>query len=1153
MSPDITPGFLVLHSHRTERLAQTVAAWLAQHPLPPLQNEVVLVQSNGMAEWMKMTLAQQAGVCMATQVELPSRFLWRTYRQVLGAAQVPRTSPLDKLPMTWRLMRVLPTLLQADAFAPLQRYVADADPQRLLQLCAQLADLFDQYQNHRPDWLTDWGQGLDVLCDAKAAGQALPAEQMWQPQLWRAVLGELTAHERQAIRPHVHQKALDALRHGTCATPVAPRVVVFGMSHMPHALLDMLAALGAHSQVILAVPNPCQHDWSEVMDGREWWHRQQRRTHGWKGGLDLSRIDLSLMHLHANPLLAAWGRSARDFIRQLDTVDDRLNTQARFPNVRLDFFDDEPDAQPSALLTLQNAIRDLQTPPETPLMPLPGDTSLRFVRAHSPVRELEVLHDHLLSVLAQAPAPGQAALQPRDIVVMLPDVQTWAPAIRAVFGPFERSDKRYIPFDIADLSLEAVSPLVHCVDTVLTLPRQRLALSQLGDWLQLPALAARLGLSEEQVDIAQRWLSESGGRWGLHRAHREAMGLAVCDDTNTLAFGIERLLLGYATGPLPEDDESWPVAPFAGMGGLEAEVAGALAQLARTLDAWWAVATHTHTPVQWVGHAQALVDALLAPTDPLDVQVVDALKQAFARWQVACDGAQFEAPVTVQALRHGWHEALAMPTLTPRFRAGGVTFCTLMPMRAVPFEVVCLLGMNDGEYPRISPRNDFDLMQTPGQMRAGDRSRQHDDRLLMLEALMAARRQLYVSWQGQSVRDNSEQPPSVLVSQLRDHVAAWWGGATLAAWTSQHPLQPFSRRYFEADSPLHSHAHDWREALAQTPASSPGAVLTVPPGAAAPPTLTLARFQRFFRHPVQAYLRDQLGVRLSLDDDTPNDEETWLLDGLQRHSVTQAWIEHRLPQLDAQQDLSGPIEAAVRAWQRTGQWPLGGVGRWSAQQQQRTLAQLGRHWRWVCAQWPTALPPSAEQWHSDDGAYRLSADVDGWRQDPKGASVCVQVSASHLGAACVFNLNGSLSKKSRLDKLLRAWLHTLLLCACRDDAPSSVWVAPDAVLQTPGLPREQAHAHLHTWMAAWAQGQSQPLPLPVRTALAWVQGAEVALVYEGSEHAPGECDTHWQRVYPDAAALRSTPFEALAQDLYGPMLAWAQGTQVLSANGDLAP
>ena len=311
----LRPGFLAFHGNRSEDLAEVVIGWLRRHPLPALQQEVILTQSNGVAEWVKMELARRGGVCAATRVELPARFLWRSYRQVLGREAVPSESPLDKLPMTWRLMQLLPALADAPEFAPVAGFLRGDEPQRLLQLASRLADLFDQYQNYRADWLDDWGRGQDLLLAADGSRSELPPEQRWQPQLWRALLGTLGAAQRQAIRPRLHERFVQRLGSGVpLERGVAQRVVVFGMSQIPWSTLQALAALAQHSQVMLAIPNPCRYYWGDIMEGRELL-RAPRRRQTLRGGVEQSALPLQDMHAHSHPLLAAWGRQGRDFIR----------------------------------------------------------------------------------------------------------------------------------------------------------------------------------------------------------------------------------------------------------------------------------------------------------------------------------------------------------------------------------------------------------------------------------------------------------------------------------------------------------------------------------------------------------------------------------------------------------------------------------------------------------------------------------------------------------------------------------------------------------------------------------------------------------------------------------------------------------------------
>ncbi|NMM81346.1 exodeoxyribonuclease V subunit gamma [Acidovorax sp. SRB_14] len=1141
-------GLLALHSNRTETLSDTVFAWLRQRPLAPLEEEVVLVQSNGMAEWFKMALARSGGVCAATRVELPSRFLWRTYRQVLGREQVPAQSPVDKTALTWRLMRHLPGLLAQPGFEPVAGFLRSGEPERLLQLAARLADLFDQYQVYRPDWLEAWGGGRDVLAAPGRADLALPPDQRWQPMLWRAVLDTLQERERSAIRPHIHQRALGVLEGGgPLAMPVARRIVLFGMAHVPLPVLQTLAALAAHSQVLLAIPNPCRFHWADTLDGRDLL-RMERRRQPLRGGRDLAAVPLEQMHVHAHPLLAAWGHQGRDFVRQLDTFDDAQQAQERFALPRIDLFDESEEAPDAPLLAqVQNRIRDLVPLAEHPVRDVdPADVSIVFHVAHSALREVEVLHDQLLQWLAVP--PGGAPLQPRDVVVMVPDIETIAPAIRAVFGQYGRHDARYIPFDITDLGARASSPLVGALDWLLRLPGQRCRLSELRDLLEVPAVAARLGVSAEaQVRLAQ-WMVGAGIRWGLNEDQRTDLDLAACGAQNTGEFGLQRMLLGYTSGSVGFAG----IEPYGEVGGLEAELAGALASLLWRLEQWRAQARTPAPPAQWAQRCRALVAGLAQATDELDRQTLDALDAAMTRWQDACAQAGFTDAVPLPVVRQAWMDTLEEPLLQQRFRAGGVTFCTLMPMRAIPFEVICLLGMNDGDYPRRAPRSDFDLMGLPGQARAGDRSRQSDDRQLMLEALLSARRVLYLSWTGRSVRDNSVQPPSVLVSQLRDYLAAGWSGDVLAQRTTEHPLQPFSRRYFEGRDGLWTHAREWRSAhavpaLAESAHSGPeegGAASALALVSAAPHgipvPLSVKQLARFLRHPVKTFFAERLGVVFDAAEEDRADDESFGIGGLEEYGVVRALVDGVLADMAQGPpgregvDVAALVEVRLERLRRAGRLPLGGFAERAQRQMADVLLPLLRAWQAAQALHSEPVARQPLRWAPQDGTGAAIEDwLDPLRSGADGLPVWLELTPSRL-------LQDARQGTARADALLVPWVRSLA-AAASGVAVHGLLVGRDATLHLAPLDGGEARATLGALLDVWRDGMQEPLPLSLRTGLALATGGDPALVYGGSFQREGEgIEPCLARVYPDFEALTGDGrFEGLAHAVYGPLAHWA--------------
>ncbi len=896
------------------------------------------------------------------------------------------------------------------------------------------------------------------------------------------------------------------------------------------------------------------------MDGRELL-RMERRRQPLKQGRDLSALPLDQMHAHSHPLLAAWGRQGRDFVRQLDAFDDAELARQRFSIPRIDLFDEEDPLDAPLLTQVQHRIRDLVPLTEhPPVTPKPTDQSIVFHLAHSAVREVEVLHDQLLKMLANAPADNP--LRPRDVVVMVPDVDTLAPAIRAVFGQYSRSDARYIPFDIADLHARASSPLVSALEWLLRIPQQRVLLSELRDLLEVPSIAARFGIDIDALPRLTDWMTGAGIRWGLDAPHRSDLGLEACGDQNTGWFGLRRMLLGYASGGVAEDTNTTDVfagiEPYPEVGGLEAELAGCLASFLSTLVLWRQVATSPASPAEWAIRGRKLLLDMVKAVDEIDRQILSAMDDALTRWQAACDQAEFTSEIPLAVAREAWLDALDEPSLNKRFRAGGVTFCTLMPMRAVPFEVVCLLGMNDGDYPRRSQRSDFDLMGLPGQIRAGDRARRDDDRQLMLEAVLSARRVLYVSWTGRSVRDNSEQPPSVLVSQLRDYLASGWQGPVLEDRTTEHPLQPFSRRYFEPDNPLFTYAREWRAAhVAPDDSQRDDAAPPIPPMALFEPDsrvpLTVGQLNTFLRNPVKLFFRQRLHVIFNPTDESDHDVESFGLGGLEEYGLVQGVIKEVLSDLGSQHSDTGAnasladlVAQRLQSVRRSGQLPIGGMGdRTEASLTTVLLPMLGA-WQAQLAKNPQ--PHGRERLHYEQGNLVLEDWLDHLHQGMDDDAIPTWLDLDP-GKLCSNPIKGIV----RPEKLVLAWVRSVV-AAANDIAVKGVIVGRDATLTVQPMAQETARETLATLMEVWRLGLSQPLPLALKTSLALVEEKKPGDTYDGTYQSSGErSEPCLYRLFPDYETLSADPlFEALSHKVYGPLQQWVLDHVTATAHAPLA-
>ncbi|MBF0255925.1 MAG: exodeoxyribonuclease V subunit gamma, partial [Gammaproteobacteria bacterium] len=722
-----------IHSNRMERLVQALLERLQRPLRDPLASEIILVQNPGMARWLSQQLALAGGIAANLEFPLPASFAWRMQQVWLG--QDLDLGTYDKQSLRWQLMAILPALLPQPQFLGLRQYLDVADEEiRRYQLCGRIADLFDQYLVYRPQMLLDWQQG------------SLPsqADAAWQALLWRALVARTPGEHRAALYQRFLQQA-SAAPAELIREKLPERVSVFGLSALAPVYLKVLEVLAEHAEVCLYLLNPCAEYWADIQDDKG----QARRRARWRRQ---GQQDQSALLDVGNPLLASMGQVGQALLDQLleaGAAEAQLFAEPAGANLLQQLQGD--------ILQLQDRSSGLLA--ERSLID-PADRSVQIHACHSPMREVQVLHDQLRACFDELDD-----LEPRQLVVMAPDIASYAPWIEAVFG--NASGERHIPWSIADLPpLDA--PLLRGLEQLLRLPESRFEASAVLSLLELPALAARFGIDGAGLERIRRWVQETAIRWGKDGQMRAELGLPATQ-ANSWEAGLQQLFFGYALAPQGQLYEG--VLAYADIEGAEAEWLGNLAELLRQLDHWRRELARPLPAQAWVERINRLLAAFFRP-NPDEAELLQRVRNALVDLAQRCQQSGFDQPLSLHLIRAELNQALASSQGAQRFMVGGVTFCNMVPMRSIPFRVICLLGMNDGQFPRRDDPLGFDLMaQLP---LASDRSRRLDDRYLFLEALLSARERLYISYVGNSQRDNSPRNPSVLVSELIDYLQRGW-------------------------------------------------------------------------------------------------------------------------------------------------------------------------------------------------------------------------------------------------------------------------------------------------------------------------------------------------------------------------------------------
>ncbi|MDO6462199.1 exodeoxyribonuclease V subunit gamma [Granulosicoccaceae sp. 1_MG-2023] len=1177
----ISPGFHAIHANHLEDLRRAVVFICQQNPLPPLQSETFLVQSNGIAQWLKLALAEKPsddgtegglGIAAGMDFLFPARFIWQAYRAVLPDGEVPEQSPFDKRRLVWRLYRLLPALVHTDeVFKPLERFLEGSDPDlRAFQLAEKIADLFDQYQVFRADWLAAWELGRDVVISARGEEKNIDEDTRWQPRLWRELV-EDTGVECGTSRSRIHTRFM-ALGQSLSA-PAHPdqlpgRIVVFGVSSLPKQALEALYVLSRFSQVVLCVHNPSQFYWADIVSDRELLKAERKRG---ASHPTLSQIeDADQLHQHANPLLAAWGKQGRDYIRLLDEFDNPEEYRSSFqtPDQRIDIFSEHGAGQTNCLLhQLQNDIYNL-----TPLqeireeqreLDLHGDHSIVFHDAHSPQREVEILHDQLLAAFN-----ADETLRPRDVMVMVPDINVYAPHIQAVFGRYPAGEKRHIPFTISDQGQRNHEPVLIGLETLMSLPRSRFGVSEIISLLEVPGIRDRFDIAGEEIPLVRRWVEGANIRWGLHSDHRKSLGLPDGLDRNTWQSGLRSMLLGYGMG----DDEPWAgVQPFGEIGGLQASLAGRLGEFVYRLESLWQALQTSRSPQQWEALFSTMLEQFFHKVEGHDLLLLNRFRRQLELWLDDTLAAGLEhQTLPLNIVKDVLLEGLDESGLSQRFLAGKVNFATLMPMRAIPFRKVCLLGMNDGDYPRSRAPVDFDLMAQD--YRPGDRSRREDDRYLFLEAMLSAREQLYISWVGRSIRDDSPRPPSVLVGQLQDHLDKLWqvsgqadvppGTKVTEALTTSHPLQPFSRDYFPQDPQagrLFTYEHEWRSAHSDEAAERDGEQEATQGGQQTPlpyqqpeEPITLSDLAGFLKKPVDTFYQRRLQVRFEDVEDEDTDNENFDLNGLDRWRLDTELIEQGVLKAGNKAELHERLDRTLDRMARRGDLGMGLTEHRLRKELSERLPDLFERHQAGLAAWPEALSEPLQfeyRFANTTGSVEVLDLIGQLRRNHDGKTCRLVVAGSSL-------LRGSgSSAKLRYANLMRDWV--IHLAGQLTDQPFETLILgreKERNVRLAPLPKDIAAGHLDAILSHWIEAGTRALPLQVEAGFAWIYSFYQSKKYfHDREHAVSDAtkayttalerDTGYLRGAFDSAEalMQSDEFEALLHALYVPLWEVEQG------------
>lgn len=840
-------------SNKLKTLVRQLSDILSSNPSSPLDTDIIVVQHHGMAQWISLQLAAINGIAAHLEFPLPGRFLGDMLNTFTGTTA--DLSGFEQPVLLWRIFDALPQLATQDQFKEVHQYIqGNTQAIKCYQLAEAISDIFDKYQVYRPDIISQWDQGND---------------QSWQAELWRHV-SQGVVHKAELFTTFLSQHG----KKSFCPPDLPRRCFLFGLNSLPPVYLELLVQMSTCSEIHLFHLSPCQEYWGDLQSEKEQARQNKKRGHTLQEQQDLYITT-------GNPLLSSWGAVGRDFLQHLLEYD--IDVTDKYCK----------NAEPSILGTVQNQLLTLEDgtdPLYQQLHPFNHDHSLQFHICHSPLREVQVLHNRLLDLFQDNPE-----LTASDILVTAPDIEKYADAIRGVFN--SAAPDRRIPFSIADSPLSKEAVTVQAFLDLLALFKGRCTAPEVMALLETDPLLARFALQRTDLPKIRQWVDEVRIRWGIDHQHRCSFEGAAFDE-NSWQFGLQKLLLGYFM--VGDDAHFQGLYPYPTMSESYAELLGGFASFISQLQNWLPRLHRAGNAEQW---SQLLLELLHTffdqERDPVGFTIVS---EAILQFSQDTHNAALDSLLDPDIVMLHFSRQLQQPASGRVFLTGRVTFCNMVPMRAVPFPVICLLGMNDAAFPRVQQTFSFDLTVT--EPRPGDRDRRKDDRYLFLEILLSAENTLYISWTGRDQRDNAESPPSAVVCELLDYLDSSFPQEPTPPSqqvTTVHPLQPFSPKSFaQVKNLLSSYAPEWLPSVRKKPAGPFVKELKFASDSVKH-TVEAQELITFWKHPVRFFLENQLGIRPEGSLVSLEEAEPFSLDALEQFFLRQETVQSLISnqQIDA--------------------------------------------------------------------------------------------------------------------------------------------------------------------------------------------------------------------------------------------------------------
>jgi exodeoxyribonuclease V gamma subunit len=369
----------------------------------------------------------------------------------------------------------------------------------------------------------------------------------------------------------------------------------------------------------------------------------------------------------------------------------------------------------------------------------PENATVAIHRCHSVVREIEVLRDELIRAMQ-----ADKTLNPRDILILSPDPETYASLLQGIFR-----DRGEPGIYVTNVALEGTgkSALTSLAEALLSIAAGRCTAQEVIDLIELKVILDRYRWDAEDVATIKKWFKTAPFFWGVDAAHRERL-TEVSYGAWSLADFRNRLILGTALAP---DNMLAGSPPTLTLGDIEgkqsAQLAAELIEFTDLVRKWIHEAGEPHSLKEWTAIFAETLKALMPDTSFYAEQAAKMERALGTLSELAKQAT--EDPIGLNLFTTFATPVLDVDHGKGQFMSGGAVLAPLRSSSIHPAKVIALLGMKDGSFP-VRGKSPGPELNTDLPLQAEQFKEQSEQRGMhaILLAIGAAQKRLIVTFPG---------------------------------------------------------------------------------------------------------------------------------------------------------------------------------------------------------------------------------------------------------------------------------------------------------------------------------------------------------------------------------------------------------------------